>query len=121
MATYWRGIGPQTPQLTPRKQATRHGGEFETDDPIGKLERQLKAAGKLGDEEFRTMQREVREQVREAVAWNDASPVPAMDELYHDVFVEPWGPYTGSSDPSMLGSVVRAPGVRTIDTDKELA
>ena len=106
----------------PRKYRTKEEEEvFETDDPIGKLERQLKAAGKLGDEEFRTMQREVREQVREAVAWSDASPVPAMDELYHDVFVEPWGPYTGSSDPSMLGSAARAPGVRTIDTDKELA
>ena len=38
------------------------------------------------------------------VAWSDASPVPAMDELYHDVFVEPWGPYTGSSDPHDLAN-----------------
>ena len=26
-----------------------------------------------------------------------------FDELYRDVYVEPWGPYTGTTEPEMLG------------------
>ncbi|MBL9141265.1 MAG: pyruvate dehydrogenase (acetyl-transferring) E1 component subunit alpha, partial [Phycisphaerae bacterium] len=70
----------------PRKYRSKAEEEFfEADDPIGKLQRQLSAAGLLDDETFKGMQKSVKDQVREAVAWSDASPPPSMDELYRDV------------------------------------
>jgi TPP-dependent pyruvate/acetoin dehydrogenase alpha subunit len=48
------------------------------------------------------MQKEIRDEVREAIAWSEASPEPPMSELYHDVFVEPHGPFNGTSLPQML-------------------
>ena len=105
----------------PRKYRTKDEEDvFEADDPIGKLERQLKASGTLTDESFKAMQKEVRDQVRESVAWSDASPAPGVEELFTDVFVEPWGPYTGSTQPEMNGGTPNLPGVRTIDAKEEL-
>ena len=59
--------------------------------------------------------------VRDAITWSDESPIPPMAELYHDVFVEPWGPYTGSSQPAMNGGTANQPSMRTIDTKEELS
>jgi hypothetical protein len=36
------------------------------------------------------------------MAWAEASPPPSIEELYTDVYVERWGPYTGTSLPLML-------------------
>jgi len=58
---------------------------------------------------------------RDAITWSDESPIPPMAELYHDVFVEPWGPYTGSSQPMMNGGTANPPSMRTIDTKEELS
>lgn len=106
----------------PRKYRSKDEEQvFESDDPIGKLERQLKAAGLLTDDQFKEMQKSVRDVVREAVAWSDASPIPSLDELYEDVFVERWGPYTGSSQPEMNGGTANLPTVRTIVTNEEIS
>jgi pyruvate dehydrogenase E1 component alpha subunit len=106
----------------PRKYRTKEEEEvFEKHDPIGRLESRLKAAGKLTDETLKAMQKTVRETVRDAVTWSDESPVPPMAELFHDVFVEPWGPYTGSSQPAMNGGTANEPSMRTIDTKEELS
>ncbi len=87
----------------PRKYRTREEEEqYEANDPIGKLEKHLKQAKLLTDAEQEKMYDAVREEVRAGVAWAEASPVPSMDELYHDVYVERWGPYTGTSLPLML-------------------
>ena len=105
----------------PRKYRTKDEEDvFEADDPIGKLERHLVDAGAMTADEFKAMQKAVREQVREAVAWSDASPVPPLSELAHDVFVEPWGEYTGSSQPEITGGAPNLPSCRTIDTQEEL-
>jgi pyruvate dehydrogenase E1 component alpha subunit len=106
----------------PRKYRTKAEEEhFEADDPIGKLQRQLEAAGMLDAAAFREMLKGVKDQVRDAVAWSDASPYPTMDELYRDVFVEEWGPYTGSTQPEMLGGAPNVPTARTIDQNEELS
>ena len=87
----------------PRKYRTREEEEqYEAIDPVGRMEKHLRNAGQLNDAEFEAMGDSVREEVRECVAWADASPVPSMEELYHDVYVEQWGPYTGTSLPMML-------------------
>jgi pyruvate dehydrogenase E1 component alpha subunit len=105
----------------PRKYRTKEEEEvFEADDPIGKLERQLRAAGLLTDESFKAMQKAVRDQVRDCVAWSDASPQPPLEELFTDVYVERWGPYTGSAQPDMNGGTPNLPGTKTIDTKEDL-
>ncbi|MFM8873441.1 MAG: pyruvate dehydrogenase (acetyl-transferring) E1 component subunit alpha [Phycisphaerales bacterium] len=105
----------------PRKYRTKEEEEvFEAGDPIGTLQARLMSMGALTEDGWRAMQKEVRDQVREAVAWSDASPTPPLSELHHDVFLEPWGPYTGSSQPEMNGGTPNPAGVRTIDTKEEL-
>ncbi|MBX3356165.1 MAG: pyruvate dehydrogenase (acetyl-transferring) E1 component subunit alpha [Phycisphaeraceae bacterium] len=87
----------------PRKYRTREEEEvFEAGDPIGRLERVMRDRGALDDLRFKEMQKAVREEVRDAVKWADESPAPSVGELHHDVFVEPWGPYTGTSFPPFL-------------------
>jgi pyruvate dehydrogenase E1 component alpha subunit len=87
----------------PRKYRTREEEEhFESGDPIGKLRDAVLAAGVIDEAAFTAMQKEVREEVRESIRWSDESPLPGLEELYHDVYVEKWGPYTGTSDPDML-------------------
>jgi len=66
------------------------------------------------------MQKAVRDQVRDAVAWSDASPIPSMDELFTDVYVEKWGPYTGSTQPEMNGGTANLPTTTTINVKEEL-
>jgi pyruvate dehydrogenase E1 component alpha subunit len=87
----------------PRKYRTREEEEaYEGQDPIGRLEGFLKERKLLTPAEIAAIYDEVKVEVREAVAWADASPHPTADELYHDVYVERWGPYTGTSLPLML-------------------
>jgi pyruvate dehydrogenase E1 component alpha subunit len=106
----------------PRKYRSKEEEEvFEADDPIGKLQRQLEAAGVLDAIGFKDMQKAVKDQVRDAVAWSDASPAPGLDELYRDVFVEQWGPYTGSLQPEMLGGAPNVPTIRTIQEGEDLS
>jgi pyruvate dehydrogenase E1 component alpha subunit len=105
----------------PRKYRTKEEEEvFEAGDPIGTLQARLMSMGALTEDGWKAMQKEVRDLVREAVAWSDASPPPPLSELHHDVFLEPWGPYTGSSQPEMNGGTPNPAGVRTIDAKEEL-
>lgn len=87
----------------PRKYRTREEEEhFESGDPIGKLRDVLLSAGVLDEAVVAAMQKEVRAEVKDALQWSEESPAPGIDELYHDVYVERWGPYTGTSLPEML-------------------
>lgn len=87
----------------PRKYRTREEEEaYESGDPIGKLDRLLRQRGALDDEIIKGMLKSVRDEVRDAVQWADAQPLPSIAELHHDVFVEPMGPYTGTCFPQML-------------------
>ncbi len=100
----------------PRKYRTRDEEDaWETGDPIGRLNKQLQKQGILSEEQAKDMLREVKNEVRACVAFADASPIPAAEELYTDVFVESWGRYTGSSKPSMLGGGTNHPSFKSID------
>ncbi len=104
----------------PRKYRTREEEErFEKEDPIGRLKSSLEAHG-VNDDDFKAMQREVRAQVRDAVAWAERSPVTPSAELYRDVFIERWGPYTGSSQPEMLGGSETVADFTAIDPEGDL-
>ena len=98
----------------PRKYRTREEEEaYERDDPIGRLKAHLDSRG-LTEDDFKSIQREVRATVRAAVEWSDQSPVPPMSDLYRDVYLERWGPYTGSSAPEMLGGGENEPSFKAI-------
>ena len=87
----------------PRKYRTREEeAQYEADDPIGKLKTSLVSAGVLDEAAVKAMQKEIRAEVRASIEWSEASPAPGPEELYHDVYVEKWRPYTGTSDPEML-------------------
>ncbi len=87
----------------PRKYRTREEEEqYESNDPIGRLEKHMKSAGLITDAQIEKLVDEVRDEVRECMAWAEASPPPSIEELYTDVYVERWGPYTGTSLPLML-------------------
>ena len=87
----------------PRKYRTpEEENQYASDDPIGRLKLHLEERGELPEAVLKEMQREIRDEVREAIAWSEASPEPPMSELYHDVFVEPHGPFNGTSLPQML-------------------
>ena len=100
----------------PRKYRTHdEEQQWEAADPIHRLRDRLEQAGVVDSNALQAMTQDVRHEVREAVEWADASPVPSLDELHRDVFVEPWGPYTGSSQPSMLGGAENTPSFRAVD------
>jgi len=87
----------------PRKYRTpEEENQYASDDPIGRLKLHLEERGELPEAVLKEMQKEIRDEVREAIAWSEASPEPPISELYHDVFVEPHGPFNGTSLPQML-------------------
>ncbi len=87
----------------PRKYRTKEEeARYESQDPIDKLAAFLMEHHGFSKEDYEALNREVKDQVREAVEWADASPPPPIEELYKDVYVEKWGPYTGTSLPMML-------------------
>ena len=88
----------------PRKYRTREEEQvYEEGDPIAKMRDFLLERGYIDDDAFKMLGAEVKQEVRDSVAWADASPVPDPEkELHHDVFVSEFGPYTGTSLPEML-------------------
>lgn len=92
----------------PRKYRTKdEEAQFEADDPIERLSRHLVSTGAMSEDDVKALGKEVREEIREAMEWAQASPVPDLEELHHDVYVEAHGPYTGTSDPEMLRDAPR--------------
>ena len=87
----------------PRKYRTRDEEQvYEAGDPIGKLRDFLFAQGHINDDSFSALGKEIKKEVREAVKWAEDSPAPEVaQELYHDVYVSEFGPYTGTSLPEM--------------------
>jgi pyruvate dehydrogenase E1 component alpha subunit len=87
----------------PRKYRTKdEEGQYEEQDPIDKLAAHLTEQHGMSKEEYDTLAKDVKQQVRESVEWADQSPVPPIEELYRDVYVEQWGPYTGTIPPEMM-------------------
>jgi pyruvate dehydrogenase E1 component alpha subunit len=87
----------------PRKYRTKdEETHYETLDPITKLAEYLTNEHGLTEDEYKSIQKNVRQEVRDAVKWSDASPVPELSELFTDVYVEQWGPYRGTSHPEMM-------------------
>ena len=87
----------------PRKYRTHDEEQhWEAEDPIGRLARQLVSAGAASKDDLKVLAKSVKTDIREAVEWAKASPEPTKDELYHDVYADEWGPYTGTSLPEFM-------------------
>ncbi|MFK7960721.1 MAG: pyruvate dehydrogenase (acetyl-transferring) E1 component subunit alpha [Phycisphaerales bacterium] len=87
----------------PRKYRTKdEEQQYEAEDPIEKLRVHLAGQHGWTDDKQKTLAKDIRTEVREAFKWAENSPVPEMSELFHDVYVEEWGPYTGTSLPKMM-------------------
>ena len=106
----------------PRKYRTREEeSQYEAGDPITTMKGRMIEAGMLTNEAFKSILREARAEAKASVEFAESSPVPAITELHTDVFVEPWGRYTGSSDPKMLGGARREPSFRAIENSEGLS
>lgn len=87
----------------PRKYRSHEEEErWETKDPIELLAAHLVDQDCLTGEEFKQLSKDIRAEIRAAVKWAEASPETPIDELYHDVYTDTWGPYTGTSVPDFL-------------------
>ncbi len=87
----------------PRKYRTKdEEKKYESDDPIDKLANAMISDNELSQEDYDAMVKEVRKEVRDAMKWSENSPEPDVSELYKDVYVDEWGPFTGTSLPEML-------------------
>jgi pyruvate dehydrogenase E1 component alpha subunit len=100
----------------PRKYRTREEEERnESNDAIAKFEKALLDHGVVTEESVKEMLKGVREEVRDSIQFSNESPEPPMSDLYTDVFVEPWGRYTGSSLPEFMGGSDNVCGFRSTD------
>ena len=100
----------------PRKYRTREEEErHELNDPIGKFERVLADHGVIDDAAIKSIMASCREEVRDAIQFSNESPEPPLSDLYTDVFVEPWGPFTGSSQPEFTGGATNVCSFRATD------
>jgi pyruvate dehydrogenase E1 component alpha subunit len=100
----------------PRKYRTREEEErHEANDPIGKYERVLLDHGVITDATIKEIMASCREEVRDALQFSNESPEPPLSDLYTDVFVEPWGPFTGSSQPEFTGGATNVCSFRATD------
>ncbi len=105
----------------PRKYRTRDEEEaWEAGDPIGTLERFMLDRGVITADEAKEMLKAVKAEARDSVAFADASPVPGIEELHTDVYMEPWGPYPGSTQPAFTGGAANTPSFRAIDPKGEV-
>jgi pyruvate dehydrogenase E1 component alpha subunit len=105
----------------PRKYRTRDEEEaWEAGDPIGTLERFMLDRGLISADEAKEMLKGVKAEARDSVTFADASPMPEPGELYTDVYMEPWGPYPGSSQPAFMGGAPNTPSFRAIDPKGEV-
>ena len=87
----------------PRKYRTKdEEQQYQAEDPIDKLTVTLMSDHDVSKEDIVAMTKDVKKQIRAAVKWAEASPEPELSELYKDVYVEEWGPYTGTSEPKIL-------------------
>jgi pyruvate dehydrogenase E1 component alpha subunit len=87
----------------PRKYRTHEEeAAAEANDSIDLLTTRLIEMGAITSESRKAMAQEAKSRIRTAVKWAEASPPPSLEELYHDVFVQEWGPYTGTSLPECV-------------------
>jgi len=78
----------------PQKYRTREEvAQFQEHDPIGRLEKHLRAAGALDDKKVQAINDEIHKQVEEAHIRADNDPYPELDDVWTDIYANPFDPY----------------------------
>ena len=71
----------------PRAYRTREEeAEWKQHDPIDRLKNSMEILGMLSEQEFEDMDKTVKARLAAAMAYSEASPEPAPEELYTDVY-----------------------------------
>src|SRR5688500_19589454 len=63
--------------------------KYQERDPLKLFATSLKEEGVLSDEEFKSMDKEVREEVDHSVKFAEESPLPATEEWYTNIYSDP--------------------------------
>jgi len=80
----YRGHSAADPEIYRDKAEVE---EWQQKDPIETFAKRLLDAGLIEDDHLEKLREEVEEQVKEAVAFADASPEPPLDSLYDNLYV----------------------------------
>ncbi len=78
----------------PQKYRTREEvAEFQKHDPIGRLEKILQEKRLLDDPKISAIADEIHREVEAAHEKADADPTPDLEDVWTDIYAQPFGPY----------------------------
>lgn len=80
------GIGDDNTKAWQTYRTEEEVNEWRQRDPLLRLQDALEAKGLLSPDEIERLEKEVAQEVEEAVAFAEASPEPPLDSLYENVF-----------------------------------
>jgi len=85
----------------PQKYRTKEEvSQYQDSDPILKLTHQLMEEQLIDEAGAKRLDEEVKAEIKDAVAWADASPLPdPATDLYADVYADPYPPYRETTYP----------------------
>jgi pyruvate dehydrogenase E1 component alpha subunit len=78
----------------PQKYRTKEEVEkWQEEDPIGRLEKHL-FANKIADQaKLNAINEQIHAEIEAAHAEADAAPFPPLEDVWKDVYANPYGPY----------------------------
>lgn len=78
----------------PQKYRTREEvAQYQQHDPIGRMEKYLQEKNLIDDAKITGIAEEIHHQVEEAHNRADADPYPELDDVWTDIYAQPYGPY----------------------------
>jgi pyruvate dehydrogenase E1 component alpha subunit len=78
----------------PQKYRTKEEvGKYQEHDPIGRLEKILREKKIVDDAAIVKINEQIHAEVEAAHAEADKAPFPPVDDVWKDVYAEPYGPY----------------------------
>ena len=86
----YRGHSMSDPQKYRTKDEV---AKFQDHDPIGRLEKVLRERGLLDDQRVEALNEEIHTYVEAAHAQADAAAYPPPEDIWKDVYADPYGPY----------------------------
>ena len=86
----YRGHSMSDPQKYRTKEEV---AKYQEHDPIGRLEQVLRDKKVLDDAKAAAINDEIHNLVEKAHAEADAAPFPPSEDIWKDVYAQPYGPY----------------------------
>ncbi|HVS69774.1 MAG TPA: pyruvate dehydrogenase (acetyl-transferring) E1 component subunit alpha [Phycisphaerae bacterium] len=86
----YRGHSMSDPQKYRTKEEV---AKYQEHDPIGRLEKLLKEKKLIDDAKVTAINEEIHNLVEKASAEADAAPFPTSEDIWKDVYAEPFAPY----------------------------